>query len=69
MIENSKIFSHPKDQLSKLTILIHLTDKENNLTEAEFKELQTRLKFKLRLKCSWFHKIVFNVSRFKPAFN
>jgi len=39
-------------------------------SKAEFKEFEPWLKFEMQGKYGWFHlKIVFNVSRFKPALN
>ena len=45
-----------------------IVDAEN--LETEFKEFERRLKFKLRLKYSWFHLKLYSMfTRFKPALN
>ena len=48
-----------------------VTMRKENSSDAEFKEFEPRLIFETRLKYGWLvpPKIVFNVSRFKPALN
>ena len=37
--------------------------------QAEFNELQLRLKFKPRLKYGWFHLILYSIFQLKPFFS